>query len=256
MFSTTEITSNEIASDNPIHQRLFFAYHQAAQMIGGEVLEIGCGVGRGMAAVLNNCCSYTALDKNEQLIALLQEKHPQHRFITHNIPPLTSLEDESFDFVISFQVIEHITEDDIFVNEIHRVLKKGGKAIISTPNIKQSLSRNPWHIREYTAQELQELLAKYFVDIEMLGVAGNEKVMQYHLENRLAVVKFKKWDIFNLEQNLPSWALQIPYDILNRINRKKLLKNSNSLAPQINYTDYFLSKTPDAALDLFYVATK
>ena len=256
MFSTTEITSHEIASDNPVHQRLFFAYHQASQMISGDVLEIGCGVGRGLTAILNNCHSYTALDKNERLINFLQNQYPQHSFITHNIPPLASLEDESFDFIITFQVIEHIRHDDFFVKEIHRVLKKGGKLIVSTPNIKQSLTRNPWHIREYTAEQLQRLLSGHFADVEAYGVAGNEKVMQYHKANRLAVAKFKKWDFFNLEHKLPRWALQIPYDILNRINRKKLLQNPNSLASQINYTDYFLSKAPDTALDLFYVATK
>jgi 2-polyprenyl-3-methyl-5-hydroxy-6-metoxy-1,4-benzoquinol methylase len=256
MFSTTEITSHEIASDNPIHQRLFFAYYQASQIISGEVLEIGCGVGRGLEIILQKCQNYTALDKNEQLITLLQEKYPQHRFITHHIPPLASLEDESFDFVITFQVIEHVKEDDFLVQEIRRVLKKTGKLIISTPNIKQSLTRNPWHIREYTAEQLKNLLLRYFTEIETYGVAGNEKVMQYHEANRLAVAKFKKWDIFNFEKNLPRWALQIPYDILNRINRKKLLKNLNSLANQIDYTDYFLSQNPETALDLFYIATK
>lgn len=256
MFSTTEITSNEIASDNPIHQRLFFAYHQASQMIGGEVLEVGCGVGRGLSVILENCKSYTAIDKNEELITHLQKQYPQHHFIANNIPPFASLEDESFDFVITFQVIEHIPKDNFFVQEIYRVLKKGGKAIITTPNIKQSLTRNPWHVREYTAQELKKLLQNCFTSVETLGVAGNEKVMRYHQENRLSVEKFKKWDIFDLENRLPAWALQIPYDILNRINRKKLLKNPNSLAAQINYTDYFLSTDPDTALDLFYIATK
>lgn len=256
MFSTTEITSHEIASDNPIHQRLFFAYHQASQIISGEVLEIGCGVGRGLTAILNSCQDYTAIDKNERLIALLQSQYPQHRFITHHIPPLESLEDESFDCVITFQVIEHIPQDELLVQEIHRVLKKNGKLIISTPNSKQSLTRNPWHIREYTAEQLQKMLSKYFADIETYGVAGNKKVMQYHEANRLAVAKLKKWDVFNLEHKLPRWALQIPYDILNRINRKKLLQNPNSLANQIDYTDYFLSKDPDTALDLFYIARK
>jgi 2-polyprenyl-3-methyl-5-hydroxy-6-metoxy-1,4-benzoquinol methylase len=256
MFSTTEITSHEIASDNPIHQRLFFAYYQASQIISGEVLEIGCGVGRGLEIILQKCQNYTALDKNEKLIALLQEKYPQHRFITHHIPPLASLEDESFDFVVTFQVIEHISQDDFFVKEIYRVLKKNGKLVISTPNIKQSLTRNPWHIREYTAEQLKNLLSKYFGSVEAYGVAGNEKVMQYHEANRLAVAKFKKWDIFNLEKNLPRWALQIPYDILNRINRKKLFQNPDSLASQIDYTDYFLSHHPETALDLFYIATK
>ena len=46
MFSTTEITSHEIASDNPIHQRLFFAYEQASKLTNRNLLEIGCGVGR------------------------------------------------------------------------------------------------------------------------------------------------------------------------------------------------------------------
>ncbi|MCU0439428.1 MAG: class I SAM-dependent methyltransferase [Raineya sp.] len=256
MFSTTEITSHEIASDNPIHQRLFFAYYQASQMIKGDILEIGCGVGRGLAVILEKSGTYTAVDKNEKLIDKLQIEYPNHRFITHHIPPLESLEDNTFDYVITFQVIEHIENDDLFVKEIQRVLKPHGKAFISTPNIKQSLTRNPWHIREYTADGLEQLMKKYFSKVEKYGVDGNEKVMQYHEENRKSVAKFKRLDIFNLEKHLPRWALQIPYDFLNRFNRKKLMQNENSLSSQISYTDYFLSNNPDKALDLFYIAEK
>jgi hypothetical protein len=45
---TTEITSEQIASDNPIHQRLFKAYVVAKEYIQGDVLEVGCGEGRGI----------------------------------------------------------------------------------------------------------------------------------------------------------------------------------------------------------------
>ena len=48
MYKTTEITSAEIASDNPVHQRLLFPYVEAAKLVKGNVLEIGCGWGRGL----------------------------------------------------------------------------------------------------------------------------------------------------------------------------------------------------------------
>ena len=59
-----------------------------------------------------------------------------------NVPPL-KFDDNSIDFVVTFQVIEHIKDDEKFVQEIHRVLKPGGKLILTTPNILMSLSRNP-----------------------------------------------------------------------------------------------------------------
>jgi len=44
-------------------------------------------------------------------------------------------EDGIFDFVCANQVIEHLYETDVFVKEVHRVLKLGGYAIFSTPNL-------------------------------------------------------------------------------------------------------------------------
>lgn len=256
MFQTTEITSDTIPSDNPIHQRLFFAYWIASQIVSGDVLEIGCGLGRGINLLLSKCNSYTALDKNEQLIKHLQQKYPDGRFIAHYIPPMKKLTNESFDFVICFQVIEHIKNDQLLVQEIHRVLKPKGKLIISTPNIKQSLTRNPWHIREYTAESLEKLLAQFFQKIDKKGIFGNEKVQTYHEENRKSVAKWKKWDILDLEHRLPNWLLQKPYTLLNRINRNYLLKNPNALAMQIQYTDYLLTEDTEKALDLFFIAEK
>jgi 2-polyprenyl-3-methyl-5-hydroxy-6-metoxy-1,4-benzoquinol methylase len=256
MFSTTEITSHEIASDNPVHQRLFFAYVEAAKMIKGNLLEVGCGVGRGLAVLSEACSSYTAIDKNAKLIQVLKSQYPDFQFVEQNIPPFKDIPSDQFDFVVSFQVIEHIQKDEDFVKEIHRVLKPGGKAIITTPNIKLSLTRNPWHIREYTAEELAKLLKKYFSNVITNGVAGNEKVNQYFEQNKKAVEKITRWDIFNLQYLLPRQILRIPYDVLNRLNRKKLQKQDNQLVMEIDYTDYYLSNQPDTSLDLFYIAEK
>lgn len=44
-------------------------------------------------------------------------------------------EDESFDAVCANHIIEHVSDTDGFVKEVHRVLKPGGYAVISTPNL-------------------------------------------------------------------------------------------------------------------------
>lgn len=256
MFKTTEITSNEIVSDNPIHQRLTFAYEEAIKYVSGNLLEIGCGFGRGLEILQKVCDQYTAIDKNDKLIAWLSEQYKDFTFHSQNIPPFTGLPDNTFDFVVSFQVIEHVKDDHLYLKEVNRVLKPGGKALITTPNIKYSLTRNPWHIREYTAQELEKLMKKYFSQVDTHGVKGNDKVMDYYNQNKKSVEKITRWDVLNLQYRLPRQMLQVPYDILNRMNRKKLQKQDNSLVTQISVDDYYLSDQPDESLDLYYIVTK
>jgi len=252
---TTEIASDELTSDNPIHQRLLKAYYVAEELVKGDLLEIGCGEGRGVELLAPKADSYTAVDKIEEVVKSLSAKYPESSFIQANIPPLP-FEDNSFDSVVSFQVIEHIKDDATYLKEINRILKPDGKAYISTPNIKMTLSRNPWHIREYTAQELTDLCKKYFTKVIMKGVAGNEKVMEYHEQNRASVNRIMRFDVFNLQHHLPAALLKIPYEILNRRNRNKLQATDDSLVATIHYSDFVLSNEPDTSLDLFAVLTK
>ncbi len=255
-FSTTEITSDEIVSDNPIHQRLLFAYHQATQYVKEEALEVGCGVGRGIELLLPFCATYTGIDKNEKLLAQLQNTYPTGRFIHQNVPPLSGIHTGTYDWVVAFQVIEHIENDDLFVKELQRVLKPKGKLIITTPNRLRSLSRNPWHVREYVDTELKALMLKHFTSVETFGVQGNEKVEAYMEQNRKSVEKITRYDIFNLQHRLPRFLLQIPYDILNRMNREKLQKGNTGLVNDIQYTDYSLTHDTKNCLDFFYIGEK
>lgn len=256
MFSTTEITSAEITSDNPIHQRLLLAYIAAADRVKGNLLEVGCGVGRGIEALLEATPQYTAIDKNSQLIDQLQHQYPKAQFLCQNIPPIRGLEAESYDWIVTFQVIEHIENDELFVAELYRLLRKAGKLLITTPNRKLSLTRNPWHVREYTATELETLLKKHFSKVQTLGVQGNEKIQAYYEANKKAVERITRWDFLNLQYRLPRRWLQVPYDILNRLNRKGLQKKNTNLVDDITYTDYFISDNAEDSLDLFFIAEK
>ena len=253
---TTEITSEAIASDNPIHQRLFKAYVVAADYVRGDILEIGCGEGRGVSTLLDRVNSFTAVDKIKEAIDELQKRFPSGKFISMNLPPLTSLGDNTYDFVISFQVIEHIENDALYLKEIHRVLKPGGMALITTPNRKMSLSRNPWHVREYLPEELSTLARKFFSNVDMKGITGNEKVMKYYEENKKSVRRFTRFDIFNLQYNLPASILRIPYEILNRWNRNKLQSTDRSLVSDIKHQDYIVVDDATNALDLLLIVKK
>ena len=253
---TTEIASDKLVSDNPIHQRLLKAYIAAKPWISGNLLEIGCGEGRGVEELLPLADSYLGLDKISEVIEMLQKKFPGVEFQQAVIPPFVGFEDNSFDTIVSFQVIEHIENDKLFLQEIYRMLKPGGKAIISTPNNTHTLSRNPWHVREYIPQELIDLSSKIFDKIEAKGIGGNEKVWAYHEANRKSVQKIMRFDIFDLQHRLPASILRMPYEILNRLNRKKLHKQQGDSVVQITHEDFPLVEDPKEGLDLFYILWK
>ncbi|WP_375444656.1 class I SAM-dependent methyltransferase [uncultured Fibrella sp.] len=255
MYKTTEITSADIASDNPVHQRLLFPYTEAARIVSGNVLEIGCGWGRGLHLLTEAADQYTGIDKNAELINELGKAYPKSTFIQANIPPLSGLPDNTFDYIVTFQVIEHIENDDLFVKECYRVLKPGGQLLLTTVNKTFSLTRNPWHVREYVADELKNLMRKYFPTVDTKGIHGNEKVMTYYAQNKASVEKLTRWDLLDLQHRLPRRLLQIPYDLMNRLNRNRLLQQ-DGLASQINYTDYTVSQDPAGSLDFFYIGRK
>ena len=157
---------------------------------------------------------------------------------------------------MSFQVIEHIEQDIEFVREVARLLRPGGKFIVTTPNAPMSLTRNPWHVREYNADELRNLLECHFSAVESMGVVGNDKVMEYYRKNRRSVHRIMRFDVLDLQHRLPRWMLQMPYDVLNRLNRRALLKKNTALTNSIAMDDYSIVPSTDESFDLFFVATK
>lgn len=99
--------------------------------------------------------------------------------------------DETFDIVTSTEVIEHFREGEAFISECHRVLKKQGYLLLTTPNrlritawprnavywLKRKKivpGPNPEHLREYTPNELCKLCEMHgFKVIELDFIAFN-----------------------------------------------------------------------------------
>jgi len=100
-----------------------------------KVLDIGCG-----------SCDFTiqfarrvgTLDIHGiELVASFIEQCVQKGVQMHraDVNEPIPLEAASFDVVVTNQLLEHLNNTDLFITEIHRVLKPGGYAIISTPNL-------------------------------------------------------------------------------------------------------------------------
>jgi|TARA_B100000959_G_scaffold173881_1_gene182047 SAM-dependent methyltransferase len=257
ILQTAERSSHLDLSENVIFQRHMIAYLEASKMISGKVLEIGCGEGYGLTELAPKTEEYIAIDKYNTPISNEIKQKNNIKFKQMEVPPLEGVNENSIDFIITFQVIEHINNDRLFISEIFRVLKPGGKLILTTPNKLMSLTRNPWHIREYNPIQMREILqTSAFSNIDIKGIFGLGKAMEYYEMNKKSVEKITRFDIFNLQYILPRFLLQVPYDIFNRFNRHKLKNTNNELVKNITIDDFSIDQLSDSCFDYFCVATK
>lgn len=251
-INTAERVSAE-ASDNFVFQRSLLAYHAASARIAGDVLEIGTGAGYGIEVAAPRGA---AVRHRRQARPGAGAARPPQRRVPAGSGPAAGLPRPKFrlrDLVPGDRAYQ--TRCGVRARNTP-VLRPGGRFIVTTPNAPMSLTRNPWHVREYTAEQLRRLLAARFSEIETLGVFGNEKVMDYYAENRRGVERITRFDILDLQHRLPRWMLQIPYDILNRMNRRKLLRENTGLTTSIRMDDYRIEPVGDGCFDLFYIAVK
>jgi ubiquinone/menaquinone biosynthesis C-methylase UbiE len=101
---------------------------------GKEVLEIGTGQGADAQKIIEKGGRYTGVDLTEESIKRLKTRFelyglPYRSLFRMNAEELT-LQDESFDVVYSNGVLLTSPRIEKIVAQIHRVLKKGGKAVI------------------------------------------------------------------------------------------------------------------------------
>jgi len=252
-----------------IFLRHLFAYEFAKHRVAKTdlVLEVGCGEGYGGSLISRYASKIIGLDVDESVIAHASKKYCSENCFFEIYDGITIPYDkDTFDMIISFQVIEHIKDDMNYVSEIYRVLKRNGIFILTTPNksFRLKYDQKPWnifHVREYNPQELENLLKKKFLDVKIWGICGNEEVRGIELERLKQNLKIVSYDPLNLRNLIPVRLKPLIIRTIGKMNRmitkKQNIKASKDFLKKYNLKDYFIERTKvDSSLDLLGICKK
>lgn len=109
-------------------------YSIAAELIchGDKILDIGCGIGNFLELATSKGANAVGLEFNPSAV---QEGRAKGRLIhQESIEKFATLNNEAFDLIVSFQVLEHVTDIRSFVGSALTCLKRGGKFVVGVPN--------------------------------------------------------------------------------------------------------------------------
>lgn len=100
---------------------------------GSKVLDIGCGTGHLTGELMRRGYDAWGVDFSEGMVQYAREHYDESRFQMGDIERIPFL-DNSFDGVMCLGVMEYLSYDETALREIWRVLKPGGRAVITTPS--------------------------------------------------------------------------------------------------------------------------
>lgn len=110
---------------------------RAAQWLNfplGRFLDFGCGSGTLLEKVRHNCTECHGVDVNDDVLRVVKEKHPDFSLQLIGLDGKTTYSDDHFDTVALVEVIEHVLDESQTLVEIARILKPGGRLVLTTPH--------------------------------------------------------------------------------------------------------------------------
>lgn len=247
-----------------IHKK---AYEEAAELAKGmRVLDLGCNTGYGTHIIAQSARSVIGVDVSPRAITEAKRLYPglDLQLVDGRSLPFP---DRSFDMVVSFQVIEHIAEPDRYLHEIKRVLVSGGVLLLTTPNAALRLPDdmrpwNPFHMREYRAGELQELLQRHFPTAQIMGLFAEEPLHSIEVDRiRRRIKKAKRqqsvWHRLKtkLKQRFGLARKTDKPKESKRTRKRKSLLSEETLRQYTTAAYNYRADNLDQALDLLAICT-
>jgi|ERR1022692_1054178 ubiquinone/menaquinone biosynthesis C-methylase UbiE len=101
---------------------------------GSNILDIGCGTGHLAGELMQRGYTAWGVDFSEGMVEYARQHYNPDRFRVGDIERIP-FPDNTFDAVMCLGVMEYLEKDEPALREMWRVLKPGGRAVITTPNI-------------------------------------------------------------------------------------------------------------------------
>lgn len=158
---------------NPFYlarRNLWTAIARLAPKLGqGVLLDVGCGTKPYEA--LFNVQQYVGLEIDSELS---RQRGIADFFYDGSSFPFAS---GQFDAILCNQVLEHVFEPDVFLREVHRVLRPGGRLLLTIPFVWDE-HEQPWDYARYSSFGLKALLARHgFSVVEQIKLGADASTL-------------------------------------------------------------------------------
>jgi 2-polyprenyl-3-methyl-5-hydroxy-6-metoxy-1,4-benzoquinol methylase len=183
---TGERTLPDVPEENYWYRRHLVVYEWIARRLAGKrVVDMACGEGYGSNVLAESAAAVVGVDANPEA-----HEHARLRYVRPNLRferELVESFSEPCDAVVFLQTIEHVRDPGAILEHFKSMLAPGGVAYVSTPNLLTlappgaEKSDNPWHVKEYRAEEFRALCEAHFARVELLGLFHARKLRVHEL---------------------------------------------------------------------------
>ena len=187
---TGERTLPDVPAENYWYRRHLVVYEWVAERAWGRrVVDLACGEGYGTSVLARTARSVVGVDANPEAF-----EHARAKYTTRTTRFERDLIDTwqgDVDCVVFLQTIEHVQDPDATLAHIRELIGPAGIAFISTPNVLTlapegaEKSGNPWHVKEYRADEFRELCERHFGSVDLFGLFHARKLALHALALKL-----------------------------------------------------------------------
>jgi 2-polyprenyl-3-methyl-5-hydroxy-6-metoxy-1,4-benzoquinol methylase len=161
----------------------------ASRVAGLKVVDMACGEGYGSDTLARSAAAVVGVDANPEAFehASLRYRRANLRFERDLVETFV----EPCDAVVFLQTIEHVQDPDGVLEHFTSLLGDNGAAYVSTPNLLTlapagaQKSDNPWHVKEYRAEEFEQLCARHFGRVALYGLFHARKLRLHELALKL-----------------------------------------------------------------------
>ena len=232
--------------------------------VGKRVLDLGCGTGYGTHQIAEDTTLMVGVDIDLESIDFAKREYKlpnlEYRHIGAGKP--LQFEAESFDVILSFQVIEHVGDDFGYLTEAKRLLCTNGTIIVITPDRRNRLLSNQqpwnrWHLREYSQESIIELISEVFLIECILNMSAKKEI----IERELSRYRINKYLL--LPFTFPGTPYPVRKYLLTLVHKlialRTFVEKSNTIIQRdrnIGIEDILFEKKSDLSLCLVCIGKK
>lgn len=268
LYHTSERVVEDYAGES-LEDYFIYQYHIATykyvtnNVANKKVLDFGCGSGYGTALISQHCKEIIGIDISNEAVEYAKSKYSSSNLSFLSIDSVETcplpFNDNEFEVILSFQVIEHIDNTTAFLKEINRVLKPGGEAIIVTPDRSTRLFSfqkpwNIWHVKEFSKDSLSKELGSIFNETNILKMGAPYSILSSELKR----TKMMKWislpfTLPFISDNIRKKALMTLKKIKNKRNK---IKGKDKILRTFDDSIFEISEEVDRSINLVALCRK